>query len=302
MRDGLGPVRLQIAAGPWSTIAEYLIGRFPWDEAGLRQKIAAGEVVDELGRPLHSGSPATVGSLVFLYRDPPRDEIPVPFEAEILHRDDDLMVVDKPHFLATTPRGSHVRETVLARLRARTGLDELSPAHRLDLATAGVLLLTTRRELRGPYQMAFQRRDVVKTYEAIAPYRAELASPTVVRSRIHKVDGVVTAAEVPGEPNAESLIELVGEAGQWNGVRWGRYRLTPHTGKTHQLRLHMMQVGAPILGDDYYPHLTRRAEGDFTNPLRLLSRSLQFVDPLSGELRTFTSRRELAAPGAAPDW
>lgn len=307
IRDGLGPVRLQIAAGPWSTIEEYLVGRFPWDAENLRARIAAREVVDELGRPFEAGSTAVTGALVYLYRDPPVDEVPVPFEIEILHRDDDLIVVDKPHFLATTPRGSHVRETVLARLRSQLGLDELSPAHRLDLATAGVLLLTTRRELRGPYQTMFQERRVTKVYEAIAPLREDLALPVTVRSRIRKIDGEVRAFEVDGEPNAESLIELIEEvsaaapagegiadASAVGGRRWGRYRLTPHTGKTHQLRLHMCSLDIPILGDDYYPELLERRDDDFTNPLRLVSRSLAFTDPLSGELREFVSQRQLS--------
>ncbi len=298
IRDGLGPVRLQIEAGPWTTIDEYLVGKFPWDADSLRAKIADDEVVDELGRPLRADSAAVVGSLVYLYRDPPADEVPVPFELTILHRDDDLVVVDKPHFLATTPRGSHVRETVLVRLRRQLGLDELSPAHRLDLATAGVLLLTTRRELRGPYQTMFQRRHVAKVYEAIAPLRTDLDWPVTVRSRIRKIDGEVIATEIPGEPNAESLIELVEEiASPALGQQcWGRYRLTPHTGKTHQLRLHMCSLGIPILGDDYYPQLRSRRDDDFTDPLRLLSRSLQFTDPISGEEREFISRLELPLP------
>lgn len=294
VRDGLNAVKLRVTVGTWHTVEQFLVARFPYDATRLREKVAAGEVVDELGRALSPGSVAVPGSLLFLYRDPPTDEPKVPFDLDILYQDNDLVVVDKPHFLATTPRGSHVMETVVVRLRTLLGLDELSPAHRLDRATAGVLVLTTRRELRGPYQMLFQRREVTKVYEAIAPVRSDLVLPTVVRSRIRKDRDQIRAAELPGEPNAETWVELVE---QWTAADehvWGRYRLTPHTGKTHQLRLHMAGLGVGIAGDPFYPELHDVDPQDYSSPLQLLSRSVQFQDPLSGEVRTFVSRRRLS--------
>lgn len=297
VRDGLNPVRLRIPAGPAVSVEQYLSSRFPGDVPRLRAKLADGEVVDELGRAVQGTAPAVPGSLLFLYRDPPTDEPVVPFEIEILHQDDDLVVIDKPHFLATTPRGSHVLDTVVVRLRTSLGLDELSPAHRLDRATAGVLVLTTRRELRGPYQMLFQRREVSKVYEAIAPLRADLEFPVTVRSRIRKERDQIRAVEVPGVPNAETTVDLTAVigAGAGDSEDRGEYRLIPHTGKTHQLRLHMASLGIGIVGDPFYPHLQEADPEDYSRPLQLLSRSVRFRDPLTGMEREFRSRRRLAA-------
>ena len=74
----------------------------------------------------------------------------------------------------------------------------------------------------------------------------------------------------------------------------GLYRLEPHTGKTHQLRLHMASLGLPILHDPFWPELRATDPDDFDRPLQLLSRSLELTDPLSGLPRRFESRRALS--------
>jgi len=220
---------------------------------------------------------------VFLYRELP-DEVVVPFEIPVLYRDDDIVVVDKPHFLATMPRGGHVAQTALVRLRRELDLPELSPAHRLDRLTAGVLLLTARREVRGAYQTLFARGLVGKTYLARSSAQTELGFPTVVRSRIIKRRGHFQAVEEPGEPNAETLVEALGG---------GRYRLTPRTGRTHQLRVHMASLGIPIDNDSLYPDVIDVAADDFSSPLRLVAHRLEFDDPLTGAQRAFVSSVEL---------
>ena len=225
-----------------------------------------------------------VGAHVYFYREL-RDEASVPFDIPILYRDDDIVVVDKPHFLATMPRGRHVAQTALVRLRRELDLPELSPAHRLDRLTAGVLLFTTRRELRGAYQSLFARGLVGKTYLARAAVNPNLELPMVLRSRIAKRRGQLQAVEEPGEPNAETLIELIDSD--------GLYRLTPRTGRTHQLRVQMASLGLPIVGDPLYPNVVDVAPDDFSRPLQLLAYSLGFEDPRTGELRVFTSRRTL---------
>ena len=225
-----------------------------------------------------------VGAHVYFYREL-RDEVAVPFDIPVLYRDDDIVVVDKPHFLATMPRGRHVVQTALVRLRRELGLPELSPAHRLDRSTAGVLLFTTRREVRGAYQTLFARGLVEKAYLARAAVNPNLELPTVLRSRIAKQRGQLQVVEEPGEPNAETLIELI------DGD--GLYRLAPRTGRTHQLRVQMASVGLPIVGDPLYPNVVDVAPDDFSRPLQLLAYSLGFEDPRTGELRVFTSRRTL---------
>lgn len=278
-RDGLGPVRLRLHGGP---VAAELRTRFG---AATAAKVVAGEVVTADGTVIDDTTVLPAGAHIFLYRDLP-DEVPVPFEVPVLHRDADLVVVDKPHFLATMPRGRHVAQTALVRLRRELDLPELSPAHRLDRLTAGVLLFTTRRELRGPYQTLFARGVVRKQYLARSSAEPTVALPQLVRSRIVKERGCLQAREEPGEPNAETLVESLGD---------GRYRLTPRTGRTHQLRVHLASLGLPIDGDPLYPQVIDVAPDDFSQPLRLLAHRLEFDDPLTGQSRTFVSERDLDA-------
>lgn len=281
VRDGLGPARVRLRGG--SVIAEFA-ARFG---AVAAAKVRAGQVVCADGTVVDETTTLPAGACVYLYRDLP-DEVPVPFEVPVLYRDDDIVVVDKPHFLATMPRGRHVAQTALVRLRRELDLPDLSPAHRLDRLTAGVLLFTARRELRGAYQGMFARGAVHKTYLAHAGTDAALAWPQLVRSRIIKRRGVLQAVEEPGELNAETLVEAVSD---------GCYRLTPRTGRTHQLRVHMAALGLPITGDPLYPTVVDVAPDDFSAPLHLLAHTLAFDDPLSGVRREFVSRRQLPLPG-----
>jgi tRNA pseudouridine32 synthase / 23S rRNA pseudouridine746 synthase len=273
----LGPARVRLHGGP--VLAE-LTARFG-EQA--RAKVLAGEVVDADGVVVDAATVLATGSSVYLYRDL-RHEVPVPFDIPVLYQDADIVVVDKPHFLATMPRGQHVAQTALVRLRRELGLLELSPAHRLDRLTAGVLLFTTRRELRGAYQTLFARGLVSKTYLARAAVDPALVLPRVVRSRIVKRRGQLQAVCEPGLPNAETLVELQSSD--------GLYRLTPRTGRTHQLRVHMASLGVPITGDPLYPNVIPVAAQDFSAPLQLLAQRIEFDDPLTGSRREFVSRRE----------
>lgn len=306
VRDGLNPTRLVLphdaaSTARYATAVRYLLERFPHDADRLREKLAAGEVVTGEGVVVDDATPYEPRGFLYLYRDPPTDEPDVPAldELEVLHRDDDLLVVDKPHLVATMPRGRWVTRTVLVHLRATLDLPELVPAHRLDRPTAGVLVLTVRPEVRGAYQTAFQDRAVRKVYEAVAPLpaagsaleaRLDGGATTTVRSRIVKHRGVVRAQEEAGEPNAESRVTLVARD---DARGLGLYRLEPHTGKTHQLRLHMASLGLPLLHDPFWPELREDAPDDPERPLQLLARSLAFVDPFGGEHREFRSRRSL---------
>jgi tRNA pseudouridine32 synthase/23S rRNA pseudouridine746 synthase len=253
--------------------------------ATAHSKVLAGEVVDADGAVVDAATVLPAGACVYLYRDLPH-EVPVPFEIPVLHRDADIVVVDKPHFLATMPRGRHVAQTALVRLRRELECPELSPAHRLDRLTAGVLLFTTRRELRGTYQTLFARGLVRKTYLTRAAVDPALVLPRVVRSRIIKRRGHLQAVCEPGVPNAETLVELL--------TPDGLYRLTPRTGRTHQLRVHMASLGVPITGDPLYPNVIDVAADDFSAPLQLLAQCIEFGDPLTGRRRKFVSRRTLA--------
>ncbi len=277
-RDGLGPARVRLRGG---AVLVELADRF--GEAAAA-RVLAGEVVDADGAVITAATVLPPGAHVYLYRELP-DEVVVPYPVPVLHRDRDIVVVDKPHFLATMPRGGHVAQTALVRLRRELELPELSPAHRLDRLTAGVLLFTTHREVRGAYQTMFARGLTRKTYLAQSSAAPHIDLPTVVRSRIIKQRSRLQAFEEPGEPNAETLVEALGD---------GAYRLTPRTGRTHQLRVHMAGLGLPIDNDPLYPDVIDVAADDFTAPLRLVAHRLEFDDPLTGESRSFVSSRGLA--------
>jgi tRNA pseudouridine32 synthase/23S rRNA pseudouridine746 synthase len=280
---------------------DHLVERLPRvDPARIDSMLREQRIVDLRG-PIAPDAPFVPESFLWFHRDLPT-EVPVPFEIRTVHRDEDLVVVDKPHFLATIPRGQHIVETALVRMRRELGLPSLSPAHRLDRVTAGLLMFVVRPERRGAYQTLFRDRLVRKTYEAIAPYDPQLAFPRTVRSRIMKERGIICAREEPGPVNAETLIELLEHREYPDGQRLGRYRLTPHTGRTHQLRLHMSGLGLPILGDDFYPVLTEKPLDDFSRPLQLLSSTLDFTDPVSGEERSFRTRLALQSFTSYGEW
>ncbi|GAB1330614.1 RluA family pseudouridine synthase [Streptomyces sennicomposti] len=299
-RHGVDPVRVRLPAeGPWATVREHLVERLSGAAPGaVEEMFAAGRIVAADGRAVAPDAPYEPGMFVWFHRELPA-ETPVPFPLVVVHRDEHIVVVDKPHFLATTPRGSHVTETALARLRRELGLPTLGAAHRLDRLTAGLVLFTVRPEERGAYQTLFRDRRVRKEYEAVAPYAPGLALPRTVRSRIVKERGVLTAEEVPGEPNAVTDVELVGH--RPGGP--ARYRLTPRTGQTHQLRVHMNALGVPILGDPLYPVVTPDGPpGDFSRPLQLLARALEFTDPVTGVEHRFRSGRTLRAWSDPETW
>ncbi|MGV9314440.1 pseudouridine synthase [Streptomyces sp. NPDC003691] len=293
-RDGIDPVRLRLpedSGGRWATVGEHLAERYGADRAGAL--LGAGRIVSRDG-VVTGGEPYTAGLLLWFHRDFAPEE-PVPFGIGIVYRDERILVADKPHFLATTPRGGHITETLQARLRRELGLPELQPAHRLDRLTAGLVLCIVRAGDRGAYQTLFGDRLVRKEYEGVAAYNPGVALPRTVRSRIVKERGVLAAREEAGEPNSESRVELVEHR-----AGLGRYRLLPVTGRTHQLRVHMNALGLPLLDDPLYPAVREAAPEDWRRPLQLLARVLEFTDPLTGEPRRFKSALRLARwPGPA---
>ncbi|MBA0445788.1 pseudouridine synthase [Stenotrophomonas maltophilia] len=286
------PSRLQLPPGHWPSLLEGLCARFPRiDRAQWQDRFARGRVQDVKGRALSPDMPWQAGLEIQYFREV-ADEPVIPFAETILHLDEHLLVADKPHFLPVTPAGSYVRETLLARLVARTGNTGLVPLHRLDRLTAGLVMFSTQPASRDAYQRLFRERRIEKTYEALAPALPGQVFPLQRHSRLVPGEPFFRMDEVPGEPNARSRIELIDAS----GPVW-RYRLLPETGRKHQLRVHMAALGAPIEGDDLYPQLQSRPEGRVERPLQLLAQGLAFDDPLSGEPRRFSSKRRLCLPG-----
>ncbi len=286
--DGVAPSYLWLPVGEWPNLLSFLEQRFPTiDRLTWMARMMRGEVVDGDGLQLAPDSPYRSGSCIFYYREPPA-ETPIPFAETILYQDERILVADKPHFLPVIPTGRFLHETLLVRLKKKTGLSNLTPIHRIDRETAGVIVFSYDIASRGAYQSLFQQRLVNKTYEALAPTAPQLMLPLIYRSRM--VDGTpfFRMQEVDGESNSETRIELIEQR-----VTCSLYRLRPLTGKKHQLRVHLAALGIPIVNDTFYPDVYPCKGDDFSAPLKLLAREIAFIDPLDQCERRFTSLRVL---------
>ncbi|WP_307037946.1 RluA family pseudouridine synthase [Arthrobacter sp. B3I4] len=300
VRDGVNATRLRLPEeGPWETAMDYMMHRWGHiDPQGIEDRFDAGEIVGDAGIPLDRTTPLQRYTFIWYYRTlPPETRIPV--ELNILHQDDHLLVVDKPHFLPTTPGGTYIQESALVRLRNQLQLPDLIPMHRLDRMTAGILLLSTNPETRGKYQVLFEKRQVQKEYECVsaaepAPGYPGVDFPVVVRNRMTKSRSYLLAEVIEGEPNAETRIERLRTFAAPGVPVRALYRLEPHSGKTHQLRVHMASLGLGIVNDAFYPELLDKAPDDYAKPLQLLARGIRFVDPISGSPVEYRSRLELS--------
>jgi tRNA pseudouridine32 synthase/23S rRNA pseudouridine746 synthase len=282
-----------LPAGPWPSLLDFLTTRFPnVSPQTWLARMQRGDVINELGqavKPEHASNlPYPAHQRLYYYREVP-NEAPIPFEEVVLYQDDHLLVVDKPHFLPVVPSGGYLTETVLVRLKNKLGLDDLVPIHRIDRDTAGLVLFAKQPASRAAYCALFSQHQVRKTYEAIAPWRAGLSWPVTRSSRIREAGHFMLQREVPGTPNAITHIDVLEVHGDL-----ARYQLKPVTGQRHQLRVHMLGLGLPILNDGLYPTLTPEGQPDHARPLQLLAKRLEFTDPVSGAPRLFESARQLS--------
>ncbi|MBV7426878.1 MULTISPECIES: pseudouridine synthase [unclassified Acidovorax] len=293
VRDGVGPSCVVLPSQGQGSMLDFLARRLPAvaREEWLR-RMQAGDVVDERGDPVAPARPFEGGLRLYYYRSLPAEPA-LPFTETVLYQDEHLVVADKPHFMPVTPSGRYLHNTLLVRLKRQLGLPELSPLHRIDRDTAGLVLLSVHQRTRGAYQALFRDRQITKHYDAIAPWRADVAFPREHISRLEESPQFFRMQEVPGEPNSHTRIEVLDVAG---ASGWARYRLSPVTGKRHQLRVHMAALGLPLRNDPFYPVVNDPPEGDYSRPLQLLARSLEFVDPLSGARRVFESGQRLGLP------
>lgn len=289
LRNGLAASRLHLPAGPWATVLEALIAHFgSVSPQEWQSRFARGLVLDAGGQPLVGTAAHREGALIHYYREVAA-EVPIPFTETLLHADAHLVVADKPHFLPVTPAGSHVEETLLARLIRKLDNPQLVPLHRIDRETAGLVLFSANPASRAAYQALFRERRISKRYEAIAPPLPQLTFPHTRRSRLVEGEPFFRMQEVAGAANSETEISVLER-----GTRRWRYGLEPLTGKKHQLRVHMAALGAAITHDALYPVLQAQVEGNYEKPLQLLAQQLRFTDPLTGEARCFSSHLQLS--------
>ncbi len=292
-RDGVGASCVVLPGQGAGSMLDFLAQRLSVVTRGeWLRRMLAGDVVDERGDAVAPDRAFEGGLRVYYYRSLPAEPA-LPFTETVLYQDEHLVVADKPHFMPVTPSGRYLHNTLLVRLKLKLGLPQLSPLHRIDRDTAGLVLLSAQQNTRGAYQALFRDRQITKHYDAIAPWRADLALPLEHTSRLEESPQFFRMHEVPGEPNSRTRIEVLEVA---PSGKWARYRLSPITGKRHQLRVHMAALGLPLRNDPFYPVVNDPPEGDYSRPLQLLARSLEFVDPLSGVPRVFESMQRLSLP------
>lgn len=291
--EGVSASRVYLPADQaHSNLLAFFIAQFPHiSEAEWASRFSEGLVLDQQGRTLAATDPYLPNAHVLYFRRLAR-EPDIPFQEQILYQDDHILVADKPHFLPVTPSGLYLHQTLLNRLKKKTGIQTLSPIHRIDRDTAGLVIFSVNPNERAQYQNLFRDRAVEKEYEAIAPYSKVLEKnlPMTYQSRIEESEHFLQMEEVAGESNSDTFIEIVAAKGSW-----AKYKLTPGSGKKHQLRCHLNALNIPIKNDQIYPVLTpyREYDLDFSKPLQLLAKEIAFVDPNGGIKRVFESLQKL---------
>jgi tRNA pseudouridine32 synthase/23S rRNA pseudouridine746 synthase len=291
--EGVSSSRVYLPAGQsHPCLLDFFIANFPHiDRDEWEARFAEGLVMTADGVPVQANDAYLPNTHLLYFRRLAR-EPEIPFEETILFQDEHILVADKPHFLPVTPSGLYLHQTLLNRLKKKTGIQDLSPIHRIDRDTAGLVIFSINRKERAQYQNLFRDRAVKKVYEAIAPYSEDLSNklPMTYQSRLEESKHFLQMQEVEGEANADTLIELLEIS-----KPWARYRLSPGSGKKHQLRCHLNSLGIPIRHDQIYPILTPYQEYDldFSKPLQLLAKEVTFLDPITGEMRHFMSNKYL---------
>jgi tRNA pseudouridine32 synthase/23S rRNA pseudouridine746 synthase len=313
--NGVSASKVGVPANTQLTAIDFLCAKFPAIQSEVwQQRFDAGRVLNAMGQsivPSHS----VFGESHLLYFRHVANEPVLPFKAQIIFQDDYLVVADKPHFMPVTPGGQYVQQSLLVQLKQQLNLPELSPIHRIDRETAGLVVFSVRTQDRDPYQALFRLRQVEKTYEAIAgvpessPLKLEF--PLTHKSRMLEDAQFFRMRELEADEiqdgeafNSETwidcaermdVIESAMQKMTASTPAVARYVLKPITGQRHQLRVHMNALGLPLVGDQFYPSVKRPAldKEDFRQPLQLLAKTIAFSDPLTGGTREFTSKLKL---------
>lgn len=289
LHNGVRASCVQVPAGAWVSLLHFLCAHFSAiDEVTWRSRFARSLVLDAKGKALSPETTCRTGERIYYYREVAQ-EVVIPLQEKILYCDEYLLVADKPPFLPVIPSGKYVEQTLLTRLQQTTGIAHLSPIHRIDKDTAGLVLFSTNPKTRDAYQALFRERAVEKMYHAIALLNPALSFPLRYSSRVVEDDQFFRSKEIAGEANSETHLSIIEQS---NSL--ALYELKPITGKKHQLRLHMAALNMPIVNDVLYPDVIQRADDDFSQPLQLLAKTIAFLDPVTQQLRYFESEQSLS--------
>lgn len=293
MRDiRVGVVKApEIAPGGARTWIEFFCERFPridrgtWERRFHEGKVRCGDA------PLSAEAPF-VPLLDISYERELEAEWPVRRDWRMVYEDRRLVIVDKPPFLPVTPGGHYLENCLLHLVREAMGEKELTPVHRIDKDTSGLVALSrrseSRRELcdlfRGDRGEAMIEKEYLALCEApeeSCPDRFELEDHIARDPEAYHRQVVL-----PGRiPNAFCRVERIRHE-----ARKALFRLHPRTGRKHQLRVQLSHAGFPIVHDRIYGSAPRLAPHDLTEPLQLNCRRLRIPairggEPIEGESR-----------------
>jgi tRNA pseudouridine32 synthase / 23S rRNA pseudouridine746 synthase len=285
MRNGVSASVVSVPQGA-PHLLDFLAQRMPGiSRSEWAERLTQGLVLHEDGQAALPHQSCQPGLRLYYYRHL-ADEPVLPFQAQVLFEDEHLLVADKPHFMPVTPTGRYVQQSLLVQLKRQTGCADLVPLHRIDRETAGLVLLGKRPLERDAYHALFRDHQIHKTYHAVAAHSPHLQLPLVRTSRLVPGEPFFRSQEVPGPANSETRVALLHTDGQR-----ALYGLEPISGKRHQLRVHMNALGIPIEGDLFYPTVLRGQDApeDFSQPLQLLAQSVRFTDPITDQIREWTS-------------
>ncbi|MCK5902378.1 MAG: pseudouridine synthase [Cocleimonas sp.] len=290
VRDGVSASRVWLPQGEWILMLDFLVDKFPnIDKKDMIGRMERGELMDSKGQRYLPNSPYRGDIHLFYYREL-KNETEIPFQATVLYRNDHILVMDKPHFLPVTPSGRFLHQSLLVRLKKEFQLDQLTPIHRIDRETAGVVMFCINPESRGQYQSLFQARCVEKNYQAIVTLnpKHKMTFPFTHKSKMVNGTPFFRMKEIAGKPNSETSIHLIKQK-----ETRALLNLKPVSGKQHQLRVHLAGLHFPILNDPFYPQLLPCKGDDFSQPLQLLAQSIAFKDPITGNPFYFETKRHL---------
>ena len=277
----------------WNNLLEFLVEQFPLIEESIWiARFSDNKIHWISGEMVNQETPFKPSQILCYYREVP-DEPIIPFQHQIIFRNEHILIADKPHFLPVTPGGIYVNECLLERIRQQENLSDIVTTHRLDRETAGLVMFSINPQTRGDYCQLFAKGEIEKHYQAIAKLTPQALNQTMpqnwqIANRLAKSKPSFLMHEVDGEINARSEISLIAKQNNF-----GLFDLKPITGKTHQLRLHMLKIGMPILNDKFYPILLADKKLDFDSPLQLLAKKLSFRDPITKKHLSFESSRGL---------
>ncbi len=201
---------------------------------------------------------------------------------DLVYRDDYIAVVNKPSGLLSVPGNQpQYYDSAMSRVKEKYGFCE--PAHRLDMATSGILLFALSKAADRELKRQFREREPKKYYQALVWGHVE---------QDHGVVELPLICDWENRPRQKICFERGKRAVTFYDVlqrypnNTTRVKLTPITGRSHQLRLHMLALGHPILGDKFYAHPQAK---ELSPRLCLHAESLQIQHPITGETMEFTA-------------